>query len=228
MNGVYILENGGVAAGEGGTRRAEPKAMSDPLGRLRGMSKLHLPHVQIVSAAFHIYAAEGPKGMTMRKIAEAVGVRASALYRHFRNKDAILDAVADAADLALAKKLRAPAKQNPKKRRMKPLIGRALDFAVEQPRLFRLAASHRPRWSDAATSAKNALTSEVQQAAEKGELAKGDVKAQATSLWAQLCGLVTIRERGDLPDNRGALRGAWFETAKAVVDGLGQPLRAVA
>ncbi|HEY2029285.1 MAG TPA: TetR/AcrR family transcriptional regulator [Myxococcales bacterium] len=190
------------------------------------MSKLHLPHIQIASAAFHIYAAEGPKGMTMRKIAAAVGVRASALYRHFRNKDAILDAVADAADVALAQKLQAPAKQNPKKRRMKPLIGRALDFAVEQPKLFRLATSHRPRWSDAATGAKNILTSEVRQAMEKGELAQGDAKGHARSLWAQICGLVSIRERGDLPDNRGELRGAWFQTAQAVVAGLAPPLRA--
>jgi AcrR family transcriptional regulator len=193
------------------------------------MSKLHLPHVQIASAAFHIYASEGLKGMTMRKIAEAVGVTAPALYRHFRNKDAILDAVADAADLALAKKLTAPAKQSAKKRRMKPLIGRALDFAVEQPKLFRLAASHRPKWGDAAAAAKNVLKSEVEQAAENGELGKGDMKAQARSLWAQICGLVSIRERGDLPDNRGALRGAGFQTPQAVVDGLGPPpLRAAA
>jgi AcrR family transcriptional regulator len=184
------------------------------------MSKLHLPHIQIASAAFHIYAAEGPKGMTMRKIAAAVGVRASALYRHFRNKDAILDAVAEAADRALAQKLIAPPRQNPKKRRMKPLIARALDFAVEQPRLFRLAASHRPRWNDPGIAAKTALTTEVQKAVEKGELAEGDAKAKATSLWAQICGLVTIRDRGDLPDSRGALRGAWFQTAQPLVDGL--------
>jgi AcrR family transcriptional regulator len=184
------------------------------------MSKLHLPHIQIVNAAFNIYAAEGPKGMTMRKIAAAVGVRASALYRHFRNKEAILDAVAAAADVALAEHLRAPARQNPKKRRVKPLIARALEFAVGQPKLFRLAASHRPRWSEATDAARTAVATEVQKAAERGEIGKGDAKTQATSLWAQICGLVSIRERGDLPDNPGVLRGAWFETAQAVVDGL--------
>jgi hypothetical protein len=103
---------------------------------------------------------------------------------------------------------------------MKPLIARALDFAVDQPRLFRLAASQRPRWGDASASAKNALTSEVQRAVKKGELAEGDAKAHATSVWAQICGLVTIRDRGDLPEDRGALRGAWFQTAQAVVAGL--------
>jgi AcrR family transcriptional regulator len=62
------------------------------------MKKLHMPHIQITHAALRIYAAKGPKGLTMRALGAALGVCASALYRHFRNKDAILEAVVDAAE----------------------------------------------------------------------------------------------------------------------------------
>jgi AcrR family transcriptional regulator len=144
------------------------------------MKKLHVPYIQITQAAFHIYAAEGPKGFTMRKLAAALGIRASALYKHFGNKEAILDAVAAAADRTLADKLRAPKKQKAKDQ-MRPLLGRALEFAVEQPRLFRLATA---------------------------------------AIWAQICGLAAIRERGDLPAESRALKDRWFQTAQPVVDGL--------
>jgi AcrR family transcriptional regulator len=194
--------------------------MSDPSSRLRGMKKLHLPHIQITQAAFHIYAAQGPKGLTMRKVAAAVGVRASALYRHFLNKEALMDAVAVAADRALAEKLRAPPKQKKRKSRTRPLIARALEFAVEQPRLFRLASTHRPRWDEQSCAAPSMVLREVEQAIENGELRKGDAKAHATAVWAQICGLAAIRERGDLPSEPRALRQSWFSTARAVVDGL--------
>jgi AcrR family transcriptional regulator len=184
------------------------------------MKKLHMPHIQITQAAFHIYAASGPKGLTMRRVAAAVGVRASALYRHFRNKDALVDAVAAMADRALADKLRAPAKQRKKKSRTRPLLGRALEFAVEQPRLFRLASAHRPRWDQQSCAAPGVVLQEIELAIENGEVRKGDAKAHATAMWAQICGLAAIRERGDLPAEPVALRESWFKTARPVVDGL--------
>jgi AcrR family transcriptional regulator len=181
------------------------------------MRKLHLPHIQIIHAAFHIYAAGGEKGLTMRKLAAALGIRASALYRHFRNKAAIVDAVAAQADRALADKLRAPARQKPRKQRMKPLFGRALEFAVEQPRLFRLAASHRPRWQEPTREAQDVVQRELELAVENGELRRGDKTAHATSLWAQICGLAAIRERGDLPAEPRPLRDRWFATAGPLI-----------
>jgi AcrR family transcriptional regulator len=184
------------------------------------MKKLHLPHIQIIHAAFHIYAAGGEKGLTMRKLAATLGIQASALYRHFCNKAAIVDAVAAQADRALADKLRAPARQRRKKQRMKPLFGRALEFAVEQPRLFRLAASHRPRWQEPTHEAQDVVQREVEQAIENGELRRGDKAAHATSLWTQLCGLGAIRDRGDLPAEPRPLRDRWFLTARPVIEGL--------
>ncbi|MDH4139285.1 MAG: TetR family transcriptional regulator [Coriobacteriia bacterium] len=49
---------------------------------------------KIVESAVKILDAEGVEGLSMRRLAAALGVEAMALYHHFPNKDAILDGVA--------------------------------------------------------------------------------------------------------------------------------------
>jgi AcrR family transcriptional regulator len=49
----------------------------------------------VVDGAIALLDAEGLDGFTTRKLGAALGVRAGALYRHFPNKQALLDAMAD-------------------------------------------------------------------------------------------------------------------------------------
>lgn len=49
---------------------------------------------KIVEKALEILDVEGVEGLSMRRLGEALGVEAMALYHHFPNKDAILDGVA--------------------------------------------------------------------------------------------------------------------------------------
>ncbi len=53
-----------------------------------------LTREKIVEKALEILDAEGVEGISMRRLGEALGVEAMALYHHFPNKDAILDGVA--------------------------------------------------------------------------------------------------------------------------------------
>ncbi len=48
---------------------------------------------EILDAALDLFARHGFHGTSMRQIARAVGVRESALYHHFRSKDALLEAL---------------------------------------------------------------------------------------------------------------------------------------
>ncbi|WP_457597332.1 TetR/AcrR family transcriptional regulator [Hydrogenimonas sp.] len=48
---------------------------------------------KIVEAAIDLIASEGYKGASMRKIAKKVGIRESAIYNHFENKEAILKTI---------------------------------------------------------------------------------------------------------------------------------------
>lgn len=49
---------------------------------------------KIVEAAMELFAEHGYKGTSVRKIAAKVGIRESALYNHFTNKEAIFMAIA--------------------------------------------------------------------------------------------------------------------------------------
>ncbi|NPA29007.1 MAG: TetR/AcrR family transcriptional regulator, partial [Epsilonproteobacteria bacterium] len=48
---------------------------------------------KIVEAAIDLIAEQGYKGASVRKIARAVGIRESAIYNHYENKEAILKSI---------------------------------------------------------------------------------------------------------------------------------------
>jgi len=95
----------------------------------------------IVAAARTILDAEGRDALTMRRLGEAVGIRAPSLYRHFPDKAAVeavlleagFDEMADAVDAALARDGETLA-----------ALGRAYRaFALARPHLYRLMTAGR-------------------------------------------------------------------------------------
>jgi AcrR family transcriptional regulator len=92
---------------------------------------------RVAVAAFELLAAEGEEALTMRRLGEMLGVKAMALYNHFPDKDAILDA---AASLALAR-VALPSDKGPWKSRIKALCHGIRGLAKQHPKVFRVAMS---------------------------------------------------------------------------------------
>lgn len=67
---------------------------------------------QTVKAALDIIGAKGVQGLTTARIAKTVGISEANLYRHFKNKDAILLAVIDSIDNTLTNNLKTVRKEN--------------------------------------------------------------------------------------------------------------------
>jgi AcrR family transcriptional regulator len=195
--------------------------MSDPFVSVAGMKKLHMPRIQITHAAVLLYAAEGPKGLTMRALGRTLGVCAAALYRHFRNKDAIVEAVVNAAEERLAKQLKPSPRLRPPRDRAGAMAERALQFSLDQPHLFQLVARRKAHWHDERGSRRAVvMRQQLAEAMREGQLKHDDPEALLTALWAELCGLVSLRERGDLPHGGPPLRDAWLGTAKRMLTGI--------
>lgn len=57
---------------------------------------------RVVAAAMAIADAQGTTALTMRSVADALGVQAMSLYNHVANKDAILDRMVDAVFARIA------------------------------------------------------------------------------------------------------------------------------
>src|SRR5947209_11393679 len=50
---------------------------------------------RIAAAALHILEAEGAPAVTMRRVADAAGITAMAIYHHFPSREALLDSITD-------------------------------------------------------------------------------------------------------------------------------------
>lgn len=57
----------------------------------------------IVAAAFKLLDEAGMEGVTLRKVACTLGIRAPSLYWHFKSKQALVDAMADAMIVDVAR-----------------------------------------------------------------------------------------------------------------------------
>lgn len=61
-----------------------------------GRKQAHLKREIVVQAALNLLNEVGLEGLTMRRLAEHLGVQVAALYWHFKNKQELLNAMADA------------------------------------------------------------------------------------------------------------------------------------
>src|SRR4051794_30416259 len=92
---------------------------------------------RILDAARALFLEEGVEAVTMRRVAKRVGVTATALYRHFEGKDALLGAVLDAGFQSFGGYLYQALQGADPQERMR-LSGQGyLDFALEQPEVYR-------------------------------------------------------------------------------------------
>jgi AcrR family transcriptional regulator len=93
---------------------------------------------RISSAARRILDKEGAESMTMRKVATAVGMTPMALYRHYPNRDGLLNTLADTGFLELAAKLADLRLTGRIDRQLLKILDVFLDHAFDSPRLFEL------------------------------------------------------------------------------------------
>jgi len=75
------------------------KQMSSPLARFGAWTDEARPQLtrrQVVEKALEVLNQEGFDGLTMRRLAEALGIKAASLYNHVGDKDELLTLMADA------------------------------------------------------------------------------------------------------------------------------------
>jgi len=93
---------------------------------------------RIVDAARELFLSEGYEAVTMRKIADRIEYSPTAIYFHFRDKDALIREVCDTDYRALAHQLTALAEIKDPFDRLRQ-IGRAyVEFGVKYPNHYRL------------------------------------------------------------------------------------------
>jgi AcrR family transcriptional regulator len=122
-----------------------------PASRVAPFDGLHVYSVYILSmavplstsekiarAARRLLDKEGAAGVTTRRVAHAVGITPMALYRHYSNRDGLLNALANAGFSELAARLTSLVLKGGIERRLESIFDAYLDFAFQRPRLYEL------------------------------------------------------------------------------------------
>lgn len=164
------------------------------------------PHTadRIARAALAILEKEGPEAVSMRGVAQAVGITPMAIYHHFPSREALLHTITEREFSKLLSYMQAhPPKGGVEARLLAVMIG-YVDYAFAQPRIFDFVFSRprpgarqfpkdfRARRSPTLNPVADLLAAEMQ----RGILKKDDVWETAFALWAHVHGYVMLYRAG--------------------------------
>lgn len=93
---------------------------------------------KIAVAARRLLDEEGFEAVTMRKVAQSVGITAMAIYRHYPDREALLNAVADEGFEELAARLKGRRFSGDLENRLVRMADIYIDHALGNPKLFEL------------------------------------------------------------------------------------------
>ena len=94
--------------------------------------------LKIAQAARRLLDKEGVEAVSMRRVAEIVGITPMAIYRHYPDREALLKALADEGFEELAASLKGRRFTGDFETRLAKMADLYLDHALENPRLFEL------------------------------------------------------------------------------------------
>jgi AcrR family transcriptional regulator len=169
----------------------------------------------------------GADGITMRNVAAVAGVSPMATYKHFADREALLQAATAAEYDRLAEYFqRANAKTNI--RGLRGMLG-YLDYACDHPHLFRyMFASNRksalkyPADLNAGKSPTlNILHATVVRLMETGALARDDAFETSLTIWAHAHGLITLYLGDRITMPRAAFRKLYMRSLNRLFEGIG-------
>ena len=172
---------------------------------------------RLCDVAEKLFAARGPDGVTMRQMADAIGVSSMTPYRYFKDKDDILAAVRTRAFNRFAAAMESA--------RAKPRSGNAyLDFALANPAAYRLMFDvSQPTYADypelvrAMDRARLTMGGGLRELAASGRFS-GDVELAAYVYWSTMHGAVMLELAGLLEGSKLDAR----KIAQPAVEALGK------
>jgi AcrR family transcriptional regulator len=183
------------------------------------------PKKRILAAATRLHTQDGLDGVSMRTIATELGVSPMSIYRHFRNKEALLDAIVDAGFALLVDYL---GRRGGKKPRPLPIIESFADFALEEPRLYELMFLRRRQnvrvfpddFAARRSRAFDLIRDSVQREMDAGRMRRDNALETGLTIWAHAHGLISMYTLGRFGSDRGAFRKLFTRSMKRLHHGL--------
>src|SRR5580700_926044 len=159
----------------------------------------------LLDAALELIAETGPRGFTLREAARRAGVSHNAPYRHFRDRNDLLAAVAtDGFDRLTRAMASAGPKANPVNRLRRSGLA-YVDFALRWPQHFAAmfdAPWKQPDYPECAAAAQRCfqtLLGLVRDCQAAGQMPAGDPERLAYHAWSLVHGISKLANAGQFP-----------------------------
>jgi len=183
---------------------------------------------RILAAARDLFERDGPAAVSMRRVAEAVGITPMAIYRHFPNRDALLKRISDDSFSEIAGHWNARKSGGDPLAQLVAIQMIYLDYALAHPHLFdhafsvpREDARRFPEDFHARLSPTlNVVHDAVVEAQRAGVLRAGDAWDIAMTLWAHSHGLIALYRAGRFSYDDRRLQAFYRNSLGRLLDGL--------
>jgi len=182
---------------------------------------------KILAATLELMESEkGAEGVTMRRVATAVGITAMAIYKHFRDREALLRA-ATAAEYPRIGGYFERANAKPDVPGLRGMHG-YLNYAFDHPQLFKyMFSNHRadafvfPRdLKEHKSPTFSVLQTVVSELMDRHILRRDDVSETALSIWGHAHGLIALYLSGRITMPRAAFRKLYMRSLDRLLNGL--------
>jgi AcrR family transcriptional regulator len=183
---------------------------------------------RIAETALKLLETGGEDGVSMRRVAAAVGITPMAIYHHFADRRALLNFVVDREFTKYSESLQATPRRGTYESQILTCMDAYIDYAFAHPRIFdyvfaepRPGARRFPEDFRARRSPTlNPVADLLQKAMEAGYLKQDDVWELAMELWAHTHGYIALYRGGrfDLPEKE--LRALVRRSIRRMIHGL--------
>lgn len=186
---------------------------------------MHDVKERILTCARDIFLEEGMPHFSMRKVAQCVGVSATALYRHHANKEALLFQVLLRGFRIFADYLQRVDESQPPLDCLEATTSAYLDFALDEPGYYEMMFMSGEQMTGLKTFTRDGaremqhtfaiLQGRVQRAIEGGALRSRDSYETAFGIWAYAHGQISLFLNG----RSGLARRTFVETYGRLMSG---------
>ncbi len=183
---------------------------------------------QILTEARRLLDEGGASAVSMRKVGEKVGITAMAIYRHFPDREALLNAIADHGFAELGATLQTLDLSGSAEDRLIAASEAYLDHALVNPRLFELMFLHRrqgarqfPRDFKAGLSpTASSFAALVTEGMRVGEIREDDPWEITFEMGALLQGLIMLYLGGRIEDGPDEFRLFFRRSLRRYIHGI--------
>jgi AcrR family transcriptional regulator len=194
------------------------------------MGAVPLPtRTRILDAAAELYLERGDHALSMRKVGRRVGVSATAIYRHFPEKAALIEAVVGQAFATFEEFLRRGKPRRGSTGELVRFCRQYLEFAIAHPRLFEVLFLRRRadlrRYPQDFAPGKSPTFDLLREAVEVG-IAAGSLRADveprelAFAIWTFGHGFVTQYWVGRFGTDLAVVRAQFDRSIRLLLEGF--------